>query len=303
MEEVKGLVSIGMPVFNDRKFLPDALKSILEQSYADFELIISDDCSTDGSREICLEAARTDPRISYIRQEKNLGISRNMTFLLQLAKGQYFMWAANDDLWHPDFIRELVAGLQLHQDSVAAFSAVKEIDEAGRLLKMHAAETIDYRAATAAGRLRKLIDVFYDGFGYGLFVRKEILEVKFPVWWWINRNCPYNNIYPSLCFYLTKGNYISCGTEPLWYNRIKDPIHVNHRIPFPDSYIRGFLAHALRKLNLVWVSLSEIRQAGGSIGLIGSVSLPMVYKWWLRPVFYDFLEKTSAVFRGKLNFW
>ena len=79
------LVSFGMPVFNDLDYLPVALDALLAQSHDNFELIISDDCSTDGSEQVCREYAKKDPRIRYIRQTTNLGISRNLEFLLKEA--------------------------------------------------------------------------------------------------------------------------------------------------------------------------------------------------------------------------
>jgi len=303
MEEIEELVSIGMPVYNDKSFLPLALESLLNQSYRHFELILSDDCSTDGSAEICKEAEKWDTRIRYIRQPSNIGISRNMKFLLNQAKGKYFMWAANDDLWHPDFIKELVRGLQNRADSVAAFCAVKEIDEKGNEIQTLSAESIDYSGKHPEIRLKKLIRRFYDGFGYGLFVRDQITNVRFPVWWGINRNSPYNNIYPSLCFYLTRGNYVSCGEIPMWYNRMKSEENIHHKIPFPNHFIRGYFAFLLRKFNLVIFSLKEIRRAGGSFLLIAQITPSMFYHWFLKPGYYGFLTDAKRLLRGKISFW
>jgi len=125
-------VSIGMPVFNDVKFLPKALDSLLSQTFIDFELIISDDCSSDGSQEVCLNYAKLDSRIKYIRQEWNIGISKNMMYLLQTAKGDYFMWAGNDDMWHKDFLSKLVKTLQHSENCVSAFGPYIDIDENGQ---------------------------------------------------------------------------------------------------------------------------------------------------------------------------
>ena len=106
------LVSIGMPVYNDAKFISQALNSLLNQSYQNIELIISDDGSTDGSDLICHNYACKDPRIHYIRQPINLGIQKNMEFVLKEAKGEFFMWAGDDDLWEKEFISELLTPLQ-----------------------------------------------------------------------------------------------------------------------------------------------------------------------------------------------
>src|SRR5579871_3550594 len=132
--EQTDLVSVGMPVFNDKQFLVAALDSILGQSYSHLELIISDDCSTDGSNNICRDYAARDPRVKYFRQEKNLGISKNMEFLLKQSSGKYFMWAGNDDLWHIDFVKVLRGLLIQNSSAVVAFCNVEDIDEEGKLL-------------------------------------------------------------------------------------------------------------------------------------------------------------------------
>jgi glycosyltransferase involved in cell wall biosynthesis len=98
-------VSIGMPVFNGEPFIREALDSLLAQTFSDFELIISDNGSTDGTEAICREYAATDPRIRYVRQPKNRGALFNFQFVLDEARGEYFMWAAHDDRRLPEFLR------------------------------------------------------------------------------------------------------------------------------------------------------------------------------------------------------
>ena len=80
---MKAILTIGMPVFNDILFIEQSIQSILNQSFKDFIFILSDDGATDGSAEICLEYAKQEPRIKYVKQKNNLGISKNMEFLLK----------------------------------------------------------------------------------------------------------------------------------------------------------------------------------------------------------------------------
>jgi glycosyltransferase involved in cell wall biosynthesis len=101
-------VSIGMPVYNCERFVDEAIGSLLSQTYTDFELIISDNASTDRTGEICRAYAERDARVRYIRQEENIGPSRNFIFVLEHAVGNYFMWAAGDDIWASNWIEELV---------------------------------------------------------------------------------------------------------------------------------------------------------------------------------------------------
>ena len=94
---VPAAVSIGMPVYNGEKYIREALDSLLGQSFTGFELIISDNASTDGTEAICQQYAAKDSRIRYVRQPVNLGALDNFTFVLDEARGGYFMWAAADD--------------------------------------------------------------------------------------------------------------------------------------------------------------------------------------------------------------
>ena len=97
-------VTIGMPVFNGERLIRAALDSLLAQSFSDFELIISDNASTDGTERICREYAGRDKRIRYIRQLANIGGVPNFKFVLDEARGEYFMWSACDDIHSPDFV-------------------------------------------------------------------------------------------------------------------------------------------------------------------------------------------------------
>lgn len=97
-------VSIGMPVYNGEQLLRGALDSLLGQTFSDFELIISDNASTDGTEQICREYAARDQRIRYVRQPTNLGAFGNFKFVFDESQREYFMWAACDDMFSRDFI-------------------------------------------------------------------------------------------------------------------------------------------------------------------------------------------------------
>ncbi|MDT8375599.1 MAG: glycosyltransferase family A protein [Mariprofundaceae bacterium] len=115
-------VGIGMPVFNGEQFISSALDSILGQSFADFELIISDNASTDGTERICREYAARDRRIRYLRQPANIGAAANFKAVLDEACSEYFMWAACDDVRSPDFIEVNLNFLTLNPEYVASTS-------------------------------------------------------------------------------------------------------------------------------------------------------------------------------------
>ena len=109
----KPRVSIGMPVFNGENYLAEALDSLLTQTFSDFELIISDNASTDKTEEICRAYAVRDQRIRYFRNQENLGASRNYNRVFELSSGEYFKWAAHDDLCAPEFLGRCVDVLDL----------------------------------------------------------------------------------------------------------------------------------------------------------------------------------------------
>ncbi|MEG4499939.1 glycosyltransferase [Microcoleus sp. F10-C6] len=133
MINTKPSVSIGMPVYNGESYIRQALNSLLAQDYPNFELIISDNASTDQTQEICQEYAANYPQIRYFRNAENLGSSKNFNRVFELAIGEYFMWAAHDDLWHPSYISKCVAKLQEHPQAVMCCSEVAFIDEEGNI--------------------------------------------------------------------------------------------------------------------------------------------------------------------------
>ncbi len=127
-------VSIGLPVYNGENYLVEALDSILNQTFTDFELIISDNASTDSTQKICQEYAAKDKRIRYYRHEQNSGAARNYNCLVELARGKYFKWAAHDDLCAPKYLEECVKVLDSDSSIVLCHSKTTLIDDKGQRL-------------------------------------------------------------------------------------------------------------------------------------------------------------------------
>jgi len=113
-------VSIGMPVYNSAAWIETAVESLLSQTYRDFELIISDNASTDGTLAICERLARSDSRIKLLRNSTNLGANRNYLAVLNAARGGYFKWASSNDLCGPTFIARCVEALDHDPQAVLA---------------------------------------------------------------------------------------------------------------------------------------------------------------------------------------
>jgi glycosyltransferase involved in cell wall biosynthesis len=129
------LLSVGLFVYNGERFLEEALHSILNQTFTDFELIISDNASTDRTSEIAEAYAKRDSRIRYYRSEKNMGAGWNARRVYELATGKYFRWTAVDDLLEPDLLRRCVEILESDPDCVVAYASTKEVDENGTFIK------------------------------------------------------------------------------------------------------------------------------------------------------------------------
>ena len=121
-------ISIGLPVFNGESTLRNALESLLSQTFKNFEIIVSDNASTDKTQAICEEFVKKDNRITYVRQTTNMGAFSNFIFVLSRARTDFFMWAAHDDSWSPRFIETNLSLLTQNPLAVSAISKVAFTD-------------------------------------------------------------------------------------------------------------------------------------------------------------------------------
>ncbi|HWX46544.1 MAG TPA: glycosyltransferase family 2 protein [Roseomonas sp.] len=171
------LVTIGMPVRNGGEQIRTAIDSLLSQTHRNLRLIISDNCSTDDTFEICSAYAQADSRVTVIRQPVNLGICGNFRFVLMKAETPYFMWACHDDVWAPDFIRKNLENLRAHPTAVASTSRVIMATVDGRK------EMSNGTFALRGDRRQRLARFFRDpgevSRFYGVF-RTEALKRSFP---------------------------------------------------------------------------------------------------------------------------
>jgi glycosyltransferase involved in cell wall biosynthesis len=149
-------VSIGLPVYNGEAFLAEAIDSLLAQTFSDFELVITDNASTDQTEAICRGRAARDPRIRYHRNPENVGAMRNFNRVFELARGAYFKWAAHDDVHEPDYLRRCVEVLDADPAVVLVYPRSRDIDESGATLRtVGTGLTTD--VARAAARFRAMI--------------------------------------------------------------------------------------------------------------------------------------------------
>ena len=134
MHGKKPLVSIGLPVYNGASYLSEAIDSLLAQSFCDFEIVISDNASTDDTQSICEDYAKLDRRLRYYREEINRGPYWNFNHVFELSRGIYFKWAASDDICAPEFLQRCVDALQNDLSIVCCHAWTHKIDTQGNLL-------------------------------------------------------------------------------------------------------------------------------------------------------------------------
>jgi len=130
-------VSVGLPVYNGEQYLGEAVQSICEQTFADFELIISDNASTDRTAEICREMASRDSRIRYMRQPRNIGAARNFDFVARAANGKFLKWTTANDRSDRTMLAKCVDVLQREDDAVLCYGRTCLIDGSGNELGLY----------------------------------------------------------------------------------------------------------------------------------------------------------------------
>lgn len=122
-------ISIGIPVYNGENYIGKAIGSLLSQTFQDFEIVISDNASTDATSEIVRSFTERDPRIRYFRNARNIGAQPNFNRVFELANGEYFHWHGHDDLCAPTYLEKCAVVLDRNPDVVLCHSRTLSIDE------------------------------------------------------------------------------------------------------------------------------------------------------------------------------
>ncbi len=150
-------VSIGIPVYNGARYLEEAVRSLLDQTFRDFELIISDNGSTDETESICRVLSAEDDRIRYIRHDTNRGAAWNFNLVLTEATADYFKWASHDDLHEPTFLARCVETMDaLDEGTILCYPKTVEIDAEGRQVA-DLEDNLNLQSDSPSLRLRKLL--------------------------------------------------------------------------------------------------------------------------------------------------
>lgn len=168
-------VSVAVPVYNGERYLGEALESLLAQTFGDFELIICDNASTDGTGEIARSYAAKDRRVRYVRNERNLGLGGNVRRAFELSSGAYFRWHAADDLSGPETLERCVTVLDRQPGVVLAYPKTKFIDENGRVTSEYE-DGVHLQATRPSERFRQVLErLRYVNAQFGL-LRADVLR-------------------------------------------------------------------------------------------------------------------------------
>jgi glycosyltransferase involved in cell wall biosynthesis len=166
-------LSVGLPVYNSSAYVAESIEALLGQTFEDFELIISDNASTDSTGDICRRYQQLDSRIRYYRQPRNIGLAPNHNFCVTKAAGPLFKWAAGDDLYARTLIEECVAALDEYPEVVLAHSWTAMIDGTGTVFQANS-YPLATSAARAPDRFRSILNDS-GGDDDGGVMRKEVL--------------------------------------------------------------------------------------------------------------------------------
>jgi glycosyltransferase involved in cell wall biosynthesis len=167
-------LTVGLPVYNGEKYLAESLDALLGQSYGEYELIISDNASTDGTEEICRDYLARDKRLSYVKQPVNIGAAPNHNYVFEQSRTELFKWASHDDLYGRDLLLRCVEALDADRDLVLAHAWQAIIDENGDVV-LKVDYPLDTDNPSAPERFKSmLLTVGGDDF-YGV-IRSEVLR-------------------------------------------------------------------------------------------------------------------------------
>lgn len=124
------LVSVIIPCYNSVAHIAETVGSVCAQTMSDFEILVVDDCSTDGSADVIKSIALDEPRLSFFRQERNQGVARARNRALKEAVGRYIAYLDSDDLWMPEKLERQIAYMDKHNIG-ACFTSYETIEEDG----------------------------------------------------------------------------------------------------------------------------------------------------------------------------
>jgi glycosyltransferase involved in cell wall biosynthesis len=206
-------LSVGLAVYNGERYLREAIDSILSQTYKDFELIISDNASTDATETICQAYAAQDCRIRYSRNATNIGGVNNQNRTFDLARGRYFRLAAHDDVCAPTLFQRCVEVLEERPEIVLCYSGMYSIDGHGKITEERVGT--EGTASRPSERFRQLSYRYYPCDAMYGVLRSDILRTTA-----LQQN--YTGSDRSLLCELALRGPFHVVPEPLFYKRFHE---------------------------------------------------------------------------------
>ncbi|MEZ5454095.1 MAG: glycosyltransferase family 2 protein [Thiothrix sp.] len=238
------LVSIGLPVYNREALIPKTLESLLAQTFTDFEIIISDNGSTDGTEAVCRQYAANDARIRYIRQPRNLGLLGNFNFVMKEARGKYFMWTASDDMCEKEFVGKLVEQLERDPELALVMADLKYISESGQPVKVNKLDSIRIDDVNADWESKRLLFFQYPGHKlydcfYGMYRTEIVQSCHLPEHIW--KNLVFSLEVPFLAQVAVKGKIASIDAPLKLYRYYANSSYMKEAssVKLIDKVVRG----------------------------------------------------------------
>lgn len=173
------LVTIGIPFYNESKYLSATIESALNQTFSGIQIILCDNCSTDGSYEIAKTYAERDSRIVLYRHEKNEGPVFNFTFAFKKNESPFFVWLGGHDMFAPTYIADALAVFNTYPDTVLAYPGAVSVDVAGNLLD-EIRDNYDTSGLSTSSGILKIAQNFNNGYViHGVFRREVLSQLRF----------------------------------------------------------------------------------------------------------------------------
>lgn len=173
------MVSVGLPTYRRPELLARALRSVLSQTHADLEVIVSDDApGDDASERVVRELAGSDARVRYTRQPTNLGHARNYAYVLEAARGEHFMWLADDDWIDPEYIERCLGELGADPQLKLVAGLARYYRDGEYVVDERPTDLLDERPA--ARIVRYFARVNMNGALFGVARREDLLPIGFP---------------------------------------------------------------------------------------------------------------------------
>ena len=244
MPNQEKLVSVGLPVRNGGSLFKGALDALLSQTYRNIEFIISDNASEDDTPSLSQSYAEKDKRLKYFRQKENIGFARNWAFVLNEARGEYFMWAAHDDWWDPAFVGKMVKALEENPNHVVAMSHFKVSRPGSEELEDTPLGEHDFTALSNSQLYKTMLSAKDNPiFEYGLWRRKFLLKL-------------FSRLKPR-CIEDTVILMSEAALAVRFYS-VKEFLHVKYRDPRPlreRHYLGDYYKKPFPYTKFIWTGL------------------------------------------------